>query len=403
MVAFPVSRFFRLSDEDVRCDESGLFVGGAPMLAPLPRAGDGLAWAMRPADEQNRALSVRYGFPINAAAKRSGFGAIARSLERGDLALAQISALLLRFPEPPSLAKGAPARGSADLAGQLVESGLLKADWDSSKHPRTGVPPNSGWFAPNDDASVQVAANDSAPSSTMTDAAADQSGFAPRVEQRKPIATIDAEREPPPQGEADPEPAPESEPESAPSQAGRSPRGVMKDLRAFLKQEAFPIIKLGSLVDWTASNFSNAIAQAGAELQLLAAISPAEVDQVMQRAIEEALAAKDPPKTLAQLQTPPTQNVAGYDDHHMVQQNKANVTKSPLDVRIEKFGWNVINAPSNHVWVPRVKHRLISDWYNSTDPNDPKRRRRREVVSDMDYDAQYQDALATLSLFGVLQ
>jgi len=31
MGAFPRLRFFRLSDEGVRCDENGLFVGGAPM------------------------------------------------------------------------------------------------------------------------------------------------------------------------------------------------------------------------------------------------------------------------------------------------------------------------------------------------------------------------------------
>ncbi len=83
-----------------------------------------------------------------------------------------------------------------------------------------------------------------------------------------------------------------------------------------------------------------------------------------------------------------------------VRRRRADV--GPL-ARIERFGWNVINAPSNRVWIPRVKHRLITDWYNSTDPDDTRGRRRREVVSEMDYDAQYQDALATLRMFGVLQ
>ncbi|MGD1015408.1 MAG: hypothetical protein ABR863_03060 [Roseiarcus sp.] len=32
MGAFPLLRFFRLSDEGVRCDEKGRFVGAAPML-----------------------------------------------------------------------------------------------------------------------------------------------------------------------------------------------------------------------------------------------------------------------------------------------------------------------------------------------------------------------------------
>ena len=72
-------------------------------------------------------------------------------------------------------------------------------------------------------------------------------------------------------------------------------------------------------------------------------------------------------------------------------------------MRVEKFGWDVINAPSNIVWIPRVKHRLVTDYYNMTDPDDAKGRRRREVVSGMDYDEQYADALKTLILFGVLQ
>jgi hypothetical protein len=46
---------------------------------------------------------------------------------------------------------------------------------------------------------------------------------------------------------------------------------------------------------------------------------------------------------------------------------------------------------------------LITDWYNCKDPHDPNERLRRQVVSDMDFEAQYQDALATLRMFGVLQ
>jgi hypothetical protein len=70
MAAFPVSRFFRLSDKGVRCGEDGVFVGGAPMFASSPRPGGGFVWGLRPADEQNRDLGARYGFPIDVAAKR---------------------------------------------------------------------------------------------------------------------------------------------------------------------------------------------------------------------------------------------------------------------------------------------------------------------------------------------
>jgi hypothetical protein len=39
----PLLRFFRLRDEGVRCDENGLFVGGAPMLVRSPKRGGGRA------------------------------------------------------------------------------------------------------------------------------------------------------------------------------------------------------------------------------------------------------------------------------------------------------------------------------------------------------------------------
>jgi hypothetical protein len=79
---------------------------------------------------------------VDVASKRNGLMGIARALDRGDLALAKIAVLLLRFPDPPCLVKGSPKPGSLELAALLFESGLLKGDWDESKHPRTGTPPN---------------------------------------------------------------------------------------------------------------------------------------------------------------------------------------------------------------------------------------------------------------------
>jgi hypothetical protein len=62
--------------------------------------------------------------------------------------------LHLQIPDPPALAKGAQ---SADelvaLAKELYASGMLKRDWDPSKHPRwpAGSPDGTGGrFAPGD-------------------------------------------------------------------------------------------------------------------------------------------------------------------------------------------------------------------------------------------------------------
>ena len=400
--AFPISRFFRLSDNGVRCDETGLFIGGAPMFTRVPGSGRRESWQMRPLDDQNNALSACYGFPVDITVKRDALAAVAQALQRGDVALAQISALLLRLPEPLSLAKDAPANSLIELARQLFASGLLKADWDSSKHPRTGEPPNAGWFAPKDETTVQVAENDVGPRATMTDATPTPTGFAPIVDERKPLVPQESEVEPPPSTEPEPEPTPAGAPESKPAKLAGSSRGLLKTLRDLLKLETYPIVQAGSVVDWATEKLSGAIDQVVATLKLAAAASPGVVDEAMVRSLQEALAAQDPPRTLAQLQTRPAQNAGGYDDHHLVQQNDININKSVIENVIEKFGWNVINAPSNRIWIPRIKHRIITDYYAMKYPDNPGRRR-REVVRDMDYDAQYADALRTLRLFGVLQ
>ena len=393
-----ISQFFRLSDDGVRCDASGLFIGGTPMLTRALGSGGRGNWEMRPLDEQNRDISARYGLPVDLAIKRDGLASVARALQRGDLARAQISALLLRLPEPPSLAKNAPASGLMNLAWKLSESGMLKADWDSEKHPRTGEPPNRGWFAPKD----EVVASNTEPKPTMTAAPPASDGFAP-INENKPLVPKDTVDEPPPNDEpAAGEPSPQGAPNSEPQKPNSSPRGLLKTLRDLLKIETYPIVQVGSVVDWATEKLNGAIDQVVATLKLAAVASPAVVDQAMVVSLQEAVAAQDPPKTLAQLQTRPTQNAGGYDDHHLVQQNKINIKKSAIENLVEKFGWNVINAPSNRVWIPRVKHMIITDYYASKDP-DNLTRRRREVVRDMDYYDQYADALRTLRLFGVLQ
>ncbi len=60
----------------------------------------------------------------------------------------------MNLPDPPELDGPVPdALQKRLLARDLAASGLLKADddWDS-QHPRTGTPPNPGWFAPKPDA-----------------------------------------------------------------------------------------------------------------------------------------------------------------------------------------------------------------------------------------------------------
>jgi hypothetical protein len=52
---------------------------------------------------------------------------------------------------------------------------------------------------------------------------------------------------------------------------------------------------------------------AEADLNRILLFSPQNMALMALRARADALASKDPPKTLVELQTPPTENVSGYD------------------------------------------------------------------------------------------
>ena len=145
MLDLPSVRTFRLSRGGVECDDQGLRVGGLPLLSRDQRG----AWKARDERDLARDLSHVYGFRVDASAKMAGFGVVAKSLQDGNLVKAEVAALLLRLPDPPSRTDAALGKSAERrLYCDLVACGLLKADadWDE-KHPRTGSPPNRAWFA----------------------------------------------------------------------------------------------------------------------------------------------------------------------------------------------------------------------------------------------------------------
>ena len=148
---------FRLSPlgkGGVFCDEGGAFVGAVPMLARTRRNGKD-EWRPRDCDDLSQEMSALYGLPVDMSSKRGGLTAIAKALNDGDMARAQVATVLLRIPNPPSLSKGAPSRQEMiELAGDLHWSGLLKADWDPDQHPRWPAgraDSQGGQFAPKGD------------------------------------------------------------------------------------------------------------------------------------------------------------------------------------------------------------------------------------------------------------
>jgi hypothetical protein len=87
-----------------------------------------------------------------------GFRAVASALDQKNLCLAQIAAVQMRVPDLPDL-PDLLARRRLEAEDLLIKSArgddrLARSGWDSSEHPRAGVPPNPGWFA---DKPTQVA------------------------------------------------------------------------------------------------------------------------------------------------------------------------------------------------------------------------------------------------------
>jgi hypothetical protein len=333
MLHLPATRTFGLRPEGVRCGPDGLFVGSAPLLRRRRNVYGREGWSVRPEEELNKELAARYGLPIDAAAKAGGLASVARALDRGDLALAGIAAVLLQFPDPPPLEKGAPAADDwARLADELAGSGLLKGDWDPAKHPRTGQKPNPGWFA-------DVAREVREATSRM------RAWPSPRF--NKALRDLVAE---------------------VAEKGGLSRFGPYGDAAAII---------------W----------------ELVEELGPSALLDGEQRAIEQTRAYFDPPKSLAELQTPPTQNSLGYERHHIVEQNDDNVAKTP----VVKFGRAKIDDPSNLVYIPRLKHELVTADFNSEVPVGSPGETLRDLVDDLDFDEQRSFGFYMLRRYGILQ
>jgi hypothetical protein len=368
MSAFPIERFFRLSESGTRCSKAGLFVGPVAMLERSNQRNGKAAWSPRPLDELERDLQALYGLPIDASAKRGGLATVAKGLTSGDLALAQVAAVLLRFPDPP-LVKGGSRSPSQELALVLRESGLVKWYWNPAEHPRTGEPPNPGWFAPKD-------ADDELSPAGWPESVTD--------DELKPRLVNDVE------------PAQDDKPKPI-RPIGPWRIGVAA-IRAIARATGTAAIATGK---WLLSEIEKSVEDEIAGLERIEVMEELEA-QRLERDIEEAKAFLDPPKTQEELQTPPTENVLRYDLHHDVNQNPTNLAK--LSFRpFRKFGRDRIDAPSNLFWVPRLKHQQITRYYNGTDPYDPMRRPRRVVISEKDFDTQYKIGLDIMRRFGVLK
>jgi hypothetical protein len=132
-----------------------LFLG---TTALVERHGQG--YAVRHQTDLERLLMQAYGGRVALDRVMPGFRVVAAALGEKNLCLAQIAAVHLRMPDLPDDI----ARGSLETEDRLIKGGrgdnrLARSGWDPAEHPRAGVPPNPGWFAPTGDgqAPTQIA------------------------------------------------------------------------------------------------------------------------------------------------------------------------------------------------------------------------------------------------------
>ncbi|HUO92003.1 MAG TPA: DUF2380 domain-containing protein, partial [Rhizomicrobium sp.] len=144
-------REFRLSPpgrgRGLSCEANGAILNSVAFLKC-----SGEQWEPRDCGDLSNELSIAFGLPIDVSSKMRGLKAISNALNEGDIARAQIAAVLLSIPEPPALEKNARSKDKTiKFIRDLPWSGLIKADWDADEHPRwpAGAPDSQGGqFAP---------------------------------------------------------------------------------------------------------------------------------------------------------------------------------------------------------------------------------------------------------------
>jgi hypothetical protein len=148
------------------CSDDGLFIGRTPLIEKR----DG-HFVTRQQHDIEWLLTCAYRTEVRADRLMSGLATVARALNTNDQCLARIAAVHLRIPDIPDRT-ARDAMEAADLLTKYARDEGGDSNWNPALHPRTGTPPNPGWFAPTGDGGesspVRTAQNDD--STRLTDA-----------------------------------------------------------------------------------------------------------------------------------------------------------------------------------------------------------------------------------------
>lgn len=133
-----------INDLGVRCGAEGLFLARAALIER-----HGTEYRLRSSADLEQLLRAAYGGRITVEAVDDGLARIAAALNRNRMWAAQSEAASLALADLPNpIAALRLEIEDLRLAAEPLREELLRAGWDPQEHPRAGVPPNPGWFAP---------------------------------------------------------------------------------------------------------------------------------------------------------------------------------------------------------------------------------------------------------------
>src|SRR6202795_2917 len=140
--------FWRLSEAGpdnlgLACTDDGLLLGQTPLVERR----DG-RFAVRGRHEIERLLQRAYAGEVAVDRLMSGLATVASALNANDQCLARIAAVHLRIPDLPDRDARDTMERTDILLKYARDAGGGDSNWNPAQHPRTGTPPNPGWFAP---------------------------------------------------------------------------------------------------------------------------------------------------------------------------------------------------------------------------------------------------------------
>jgi hypothetical protein len=148
-----MQKMWRLSEAGPRnlglaCTDDGLLIGHTSLI----ERHDG-RFVVRSRGDIERLLKCAYDGEPPLGRLMSGLARVASALNANDQCLARIAAVHLQIPDLASPAVRDALAAEDVLIKYARDEGTGAANWNPALHPRTGAPPNPGWFAPTGGAS----------------------------------------------------------------------------------------------------------------------------------------------------------------------------------------------------------------------------------------------------------